>query len=328
MSRERSERFGPATRLPLRHRRPEALAPLAAHPTSVLPAARRLLPPMRITFVLPHAGFAGGIRVAAIYAERLGRRGHEVVVVSRPRRPVSLRDMVRSLAKGRGWPSARSVGGHFDGTPVDHRVIDRWRPIAAGDVPDADVVVATWWETAEWVAAMPPAKGAKVYFLQHDETATHGQPLDRVAATWKLPMRHIAVASWIAAVGRERYGAGDVAVVANAVDGEQFDAPPARQAGRADGRRDVLADAVQGRRPVARRLPPRGRKGAGPQSRRVRAGRGVAGPAAAGGHGIRPPAGAAGSSRRSTPRATPGCSAAGARASGCRSSRRWRAGRP
>ena len=37
------------------------------------------------------------------------------------------------------------------------------------DVPDGDLIIATWWETAEWVNALSPNKGAKVYFIQHHE---------------------------------------------------------------------------------------------------------------------------------------------------------------
>ena len=39
---------------------------------------------MKITFILPHAGLSGGIRVVAIYADRLKKRGHNVTVVSLP----------------------------------------------------------------------------------------------------------------------------------------------------------------------------------------------------------------------------------------------------
>ena len=39
---------------------------------------------MRITFVLNHVNLNGGIRVIAIYADRLRCRGHQVVVVTRP----------------------------------------------------------------------------------------------------------------------------------------------------------------------------------------------------------------------------------------------------
>lgn len=37
---------------------------------------------MRITFVLPDGGLSGGMRVAAIYAERLKQRGHDISVIS------------------------------------------------------------------------------------------------------------------------------------------------------------------------------------------------------------------------------------------------------
>ena len=58
---------------------------------------------MRVTFVLPHAGLQGGVRVVAIYAEQLKRRGHEVFVISTPRR-ISIRERMKSFAMGGGWP--------------------------------------------------------------------------------------------------------------------------------------------------------------------------------------------------------------------------------
>src|SRR5438132_4004950 len=124
---------------------------------------------MRITFILPFAGTAGGTRVVATYADRLHKRGHEVVVVSTPRGDPGFAAKLRSLVKGNGWPRSRRAS-HFDHVDVDHRIIDRYRPITDADVPDADVVIATWWETAEWVAKLSERKGVKAYFLQHDET--------------------------------------------------------------------------------------------------------------------------------------------------------------
>src|SRR6185295_4402875 len=141
---------------------------------------------MRITFILPFAGTAGGTRVVATYADRLRRRGHEVVVVSTPKRNPGLGSKLRSLVKGNGWP--RSLGpSHFDHVDVDHRIIDRFRAVTDADVPDADVVIATWWETAEWVAKLSPRKGAKAYFIQHYEVFDY-TPADRVKATWRMPL--------------------------------------------------------------------------------------------------------------------------------------------
>lgn len=179
---------------------------------------------MKITFVLPFAGLAGGIRVVAIYADRLKKRGHEVFVVSTPGDPITPLKQIKSLLKGRGWISSKKAS-HFDGLDVPHQVIDRWRPITDADVPDADVVIATWWETAEWVSKLSDAKGAKAYFIQHHEIF-EGMPKERVEATWSLPMHKIAISKWLVEIAQTRYGDSHVSFIPNSVDTKQFYAPP------------------------------------------------------------------------------------------------------
>lgn len=171
---------------------------------------------MKITFVLPTVSLAGGTRVAAIYAGWLTQFGHRVVSVSPPA-PVSIRDRLL----GRRRPAPHS---HFDGTGLDHRVLDRARPVGDRDVPDADVVIATWWETAEWVARLPPSKGTKIYFVQHHEVFDW-LPVARSAATYRLPMHKIVIAAWLKRVMATEYGDHDVSLVPNSVDHAQFFAP-------------------------------------------------------------------------------------------------------
>jgi glycosyltransferase involved in cell wall biosynthesis len=178
---------------------------------------------MKITFLLPHAGLAGGIRVVAIYAECLKARGHQVAVVSTPVAPIPLRQKIRSVASGRGWPrSKHNLGSHFDNVDVQHHVIDRFRPITDSDVPDADVVIATWWETAEWVNALSESKGAKAYLIQHYET--WGGPPDRVDATWRMPMQKIVISRWLHGLARDRFNDNHAVLVPNSVDTLQFHA--------------------------------------------------------------------------------------------------------
>lgn len=63
---------------------------------------------MKITFVIPWANLSGGVRVIAIYAERLKQRGHTVVVLSSLlRERISVRWRIKSLLLGRGWPKVR-----------------------------------------------------------------------------------------------------------------------------------------------------------------------------------------------------------------------------
>jgi glycosyltransferase involved in cell wall biosynthesis len=180
---------------------------------------------MKITFVLPHAGMAGGIRVVAIYAKRLMDRGNEVFVVSQPQRQRTWRDLARSLIKdGRVSEEVQNVTSYFDGLAVPHRVLNVCRPVTDDDVPDADVVVATWWETAEWVARLSSKKGAKAYFIQHHEVFDY-LPKERVKATWRLPLHKITISKWLVDLAREEYGDNNVSHVPNSVDMAQFYAP-------------------------------------------------------------------------------------------------------
>jgi glycosyltransferase involved in cell wall biosynthesis len=181
---------------------------------------------MRITFVLPPVDLSGGVRVVAVYAERLKRRGHDVVVVSQPHRQPTWREWLRNKVRNVPYPAeARPGPSHLDEVDVEHHVLDDPRPVTAQDVPDADVVIATWWETAEWVAALPESKGAKAYFLQHHEVFP-GLPGDRVNATWRLPMHKICVARWLVELARHQFGDPNATLVPNAVDLDLFHAPP------------------------------------------------------------------------------------------------------
>src|SRR5829696_1423589 len=125
---------------------------------------------MRITFVCPIADLSGGFRVIATYAKLLRERGHDVLVVSRPPRKPTVREVLRSIYHRRPLPTMpKDAPTHLDGTGVPHNVLDTYRIPSEDDVPDADVVLATWWETAEWVWALPREKGVKVHFIQDYE---------------------------------------------------------------------------------------------------------------------------------------------------------------
>ncbi len=180
---------------------------------------------MRITFIQPTVDMSGGTRVVAIYAKLLAQMGHDVLVVSPPPKPVSLAGRARSWIKGRGWPkNLVSLPSHFDGSDVYHRTLDRWRPVGEDDVWDADVVIATWWETAEWVKRFAPPKGVKVYFIQGHEVFSY-LPVERCRATYRLPFHKIVVSQCLKTVMSTHYSDNGVDVVPNSVDRTQFFAP-------------------------------------------------------------------------------------------------------
>ena len=184
---------------------------------------------MRVTFLLPTVELAGGIKVVAIYADALRKAGHTVVLVSPPKRPVAIRAQIRqalkNLLKFKIGGDIQTPTSHLHSFGLDHRVLDRWRPIVDADLPDADVVVATWWETAEWLVGLSASKGAKAYFVQGHEVFPN-LPRDRVVATYMAPLYQITISDWLNTILENEYGRGADALVPNGVDHTQFFADP------------------------------------------------------------------------------------------------------
>ncbi len=180
---------------------------------------------MKITFLFPAAAMTGGCRVIAIYAQKLVRRGHEVTIISVPPKVPSIKQCMKSFLRGRGWPPRKHrEPSHFDNIDIAHKVIESRRPFTDADVPDADVVIATWWETAEWMSALSRQKGVKVHFVQGHEVFSN-QPIERVKATYCKPYPKITISHWLVDTMKEEYHAAEVFHVPNSVDTELFYAP-------------------------------------------------------------------------------------------------------
>ncbi len=180
---------------------------------------------MRVTFVLPCFNLSGGVRVVAGYAERLRRRGHEVLAVAPSEPSPTLKDKAKSLLRGKGWPGRWQQGpSHFDGLEVKHCVLPHPAPVTAADVPDADIVLATWWESVEWMAKFPPSRGVQVHFVQGYEAFADVPEV--VDATYRRPVPKIVISNWLRELMQNKFGRTPLALVPNSVDTEQFHAPP------------------------------------------------------------------------------------------------------
>lgn len=181
---------------------------------------------LRISFIAPPLNMSGGIKVMAIYAKALAERGHRVVVVSPAQPALTFKQRAKALINGEGWrQQPRHAPSHLDGLDVDSRILAENRPVTDQDVPDGDIVIATWWETAEWVAKLDAGKGTKMYFVQHHEVFPY-LPVERVRATYRLPLQKIVIAKWLQDLMRDEYGDESAQLVSNAVDHRQFFAPP------------------------------------------------------------------------------------------------------
>lgn len=187
---------------------------------------------MRISFMMPADDLTGGNRVVATYAKILQARGHTVRVVScAPARP-GFREYLRAWRHGQ-LPALRQrmrpAPGHIANSGVPHTILERARPITAADLPDADVVIATWWETAVWMAALPASKGRKVHLIQGYEIWGGDETRARVNAALRLPNLKIAISAGLKRDIEAELGDLQMAVVPNAVDLQQFDAAPRRR---------------------------------------------------------------------------------------------------
>jgi hypothetical protein len=67
-------------------------------------------------------------------------------------------------------------------------------------VPDGDVVIATAWQTAEWVSQYSSAKGvASILFSTWKPGMDRGKS---VYATWKAPLQKIVPSKWLVEIAR------------------------------------------------------------------------------------------------------------------------------
>jgi glycosyltransferase involved in cell wall biosynthesis len=79
---------------------------------------------------------------------------------------------------------------------IDPGIDMRWAPSpAASWVPEGEAVVATAWQTAEWVMEYPPTKGKKFYFAMDFERYMDAGPelRQRIAATHTSGMRTMVI---------------------------------------------------------------------------------------------------------------------------------------
>lgn len=156
---------------------------------------------MRITILLPSTGNTpvGGFKVVYEYANHLVTRGHSVTVVhpamlemdtpwfDRPKK------VVRYIQ--------RSIDKSFLPTKwfrLDSRVTTLWVPsLKEKFIPDADAIVATAWQTAEWILSYGQEKGVRYYLIhdyEHYMTADSGAR-ERIAATYRDNLHNIVTST-------------------------------------------------------------------------------------------------------------------------------------
>jgi len=177
---------------------------------------------MNITFIVPILNISGGLRVISIYAELLQKKGHTITVVTPRQKRATFKQKIKHFM---GWKGYRFNSGfdltYFNNISYNIIVANGARAVVNNDVPNADIVIATWWETFEWINEFSVEKGELVYFVQGLETLNAFQPKLRVEATYKSLVPKITVAKWLVNELNDRSSA-DVYLVPNSVEHDTF----------------------------------------------------------------------------------------------------------
>jgi glycosyltransferase involved in cell wall biosynthesis len=158
---------------------------------------------MNVHFVLPTDGTVpvGGYKVVYEYANGLVRRGHDVTVTHTFYLQPS---QVRLLRQPRHWLTFIKRWALRRYTPeawfkLDPAVKLRFVPwLHPWFMPKSDAIVATSWETAEWVAKYSDRYGRRFYLIQHFEDWSGDR--DQVLRTWRLPLHKIVISRWLEAL--------------------------------------------------------------------------------------------------------------------------------
>lgn len=176
--------------------------------------------PLRVNILINRPGWSGGARVLARHARLLRDAGATVTLVSATPPPLSLGKRVRTFLS----PPASPAGpqSHFEAEGLSVRRSSAPDTISAADVPDGDIVIASFWRAAEWMLALPPEKGRRVYLVQHHEADFPHADRGRAAATYRGNAAIFTVSRWLQDVMRDQYGRNDAVLTPNAVDTALF----------------------------------------------------------------------------------------------------------
>ena len=202
---------------------------------------------MNITFILPFIQIGGGVRVVFEYANRLIAMGHTVRIIYPIVPPLWFSKSKIELFRYKTIESFRNLmkKSEIDWFDLNSPLIKtfslsaKYMPFIKNFIPDADIVIATSWETAYFVNSLPPEKGKKFYFIQHYEiwdlwndlncwervkdisekkedfplSMSYIVPSDpylkrikeTVDATYKMPFNMITISSWLKDLLEKRF---------------------------------------------------------------------------------------------------------------------------
>ena len=178
---------------------------------------------MKINFIVPELSRTGGMRIIFEYANRLTKRGHDVILYS-PNIPFNnYKGMIKpyyikyrfSYAKDNLFKKKRIPDNLFD---KKFKVKYLWL-ISNLTVRNADVTVATSWTTSYIVNKLSSSKGKKFYLIQDYEQWNSN--IEYVNKSYMLQIRRITVSEYLKDLLLDKFNSNSF-VILNGIDFEIF----------------------------------------------------------------------------------------------------------
>ena len=158
---------------------------------------------MKISFMVnQYARISGGNRLLFEYANRLKKAGQEVrwFVLAKHIKWYRLDKRIMACVGGVTIIPPEVIDWVDNTIPIE--ILPANHPKY---IPDADILVSTAWQTAEFVAKLSAIKGVPFYFILHYESLW-ARYKSRAVKTYDLPMKKLVLSSWLKAMLKEKHG--------------------------------------------------------------------------------------------------------------------------
>jgi len=158
---------------------------------------------MKITFLLPHIRISGGVKALLEYANRLQNMGHLVRVFIPKKIPrwYRLDQWLKACQNPKLPETLPPETVNWTNNSLNIEVFPETKSFY---IPDADIIIASAWETAEFAAGLPPCKGKPFYFVQHYESLWTRDKAKAVK-TYDLPMQILTISTWLKNILKEKH---------------------------------------------------------------------------------------------------------------------------
>lgn len=174
---------------------------------------------LRINIILPFPVTkpVGGAKVMYEFANRLQGLGHSVTVLHSLKRPYKKMRSPLWFKRFFFWVR-RAQRPHWFALHQDCRslIVDE---ISDAFVPDADLIVSTWWQMSYAIAKLSPRKGVRINLVQDFEQ--WGGQLSLVKDSYRLPLHHAAISRWLQQLVQTESGRS-VELLPLAIDTDRF----------------------------------------------------------------------------------------------------------